>query len=383
MTPDEADRARKLVNVVYRSDSRRVLAILIRLLDNFDVAEEALHDAFAAAVEQWPRNGIPSNSRAWLVSGGRFKAIDAIRRRVRFDASAAKLARELEATTYRTADSEAVDPADQSIVDDRLRLIFSCCHPPSRPRPRLRSRFARSADSPPRRSQAPFSLRRRRWRCASCARSRRSALRAYPTRSLRGGELPDRLDAVLRVIYLVFNEGYSASSGATLTMSDLSGEAIGLGRLLVELLPEPEGVGPLTLMLLQESRRAARSSIDGELLLLNEQDRSLWNRKQIKEGVALVGQALASRRFGPYTLQAAIAGMHAEASSAEAIRTEHTVELFGLLGGGKRDAGWDGSGRPLAELAILPDSTQYTIFSSPVLASTVRPFLAAPMTQAK
>jgi len=310
------------IEAIYRAESRRVFATLVRLLGDFDLAEEALSDAFRAALEQWPSEGIPDNPRAWLVSTGRFKAIDAIRRRARFDP--------LEEDHAETLAAEE-KPDAEPIEDDRLRLVFTCCHP------------ALAQDA-----QVALTLRE------ICGLTTEEIARAFltpaPTLAQRivraknkirdagipyevpaGRELAERLDAVLRVVYLVFNEGYSPSAGASVTRADLSGEAIRLARLLAELLPEPEATGLLALMLIQESRRAARSAANGDLVTLEEQDRSRWNRELIAEGVALVERALGSRRFGPYTLQAAIAAVHAEAASAAATDWAQIVALYDVL----------------------------------------------------
>jgi RNA polymerase sigma-70 factor, ECF subfamily len=303
--------AREQIESLYRSDSRRVLATLIRLLGSFDIAEEAMHDAFTAALDFWPKDGVPESPRAWLISTGRFKAIDRIRRAARFDAALTAAAHHLEANMAPQPDFD-----EGELEDDRLRLVFTCCHP------------ALSADA-----RIALTLRE------VCGLETEEIARAFlipaPTLAQRivrakgkihdaqipyqvpsGAELPDRLDAVLHVLYLVFNEGYSASSGESVTRHDLSSEAIRLGRLLTELLPEPEAIGLLALMLLHDARRPARTSPERELILLDEQDRSVWNREEIREGHALVEQALSSRRFGPYTLQAAIAAVHSEAPSA-------------------------------------------------------------------
>jgi RNA polymerase sigma-70 factor (ECF subfamily) len=326
------DHVRETVNAVYLSDSRRVLATLIRVLGDFDVAEEALHDAFRAALEQWPRDGVPANPRAWLVSTGRFKAIDGIRRRKRFDALD---------DVGNAADLAVVDPAawadEESVEDDRLRLIFTCCHPALAPDAQvaltLREVCGLTTEEIGRAFLTPApTLAQRIVRAKAKIRDARIPYQV-PTQA----ELPERLDAVLRVIYLVFNEGYAASSGASLTRHDLSGEAIRLGRLLVELLgsrgrsTEPEALGLLALMLLHESRRAARTSASGELILLDDQDRSLWHRDQIAEGAKLVERALASRRFGPYTIQAAISAVHAEAPDAAATDWDEIVGLYDVL----------------------------------------------------
>lgn len=315
---------RARVEQVYREDSRRILATLIRLLGDFDLAEEALHEAFFVAVERWQRDGVPDNPRTWLVSTGRFKAIDVLRRRARFKASQPLLLAQLEELEQSEWDAEDVE-------DDRLRLIFTCCHP------------ALAADA-----QVPLTLREvcdltteeiaRAFLSAPAAIAQRivrakakirDAKIPYQVPSL--SELPERLDSVLRVIYLVFNEGYSASGGAQVTREDLTREAIRLGRLLLELLPDPEVMGLLALMLLHESRRSARSTPDGELILLDDQDRGLWNAELIAEGCALVERALTTGRFGPYCLQAAIAAVHAEAPTAGETDWAQIVGLYDVL----------------------------------------------------
>ncbi|MCE5977998.1 RNA polymerase sigma factor [Pseudomonas sp. JR33AA] len=317
-------QVRAEVEAVYRRESRRILATLIRLLGDFDLAEEAMHDAFFIAVERWQRDGIPANPRAWLVSVGRFKGIDALRRRVRVDRSQADLSMLL--------DDQAQDPSEEALLaDDRLRLIFTCCHP------------ALSSDA-----QVPLTLREvcdltteqiARAFLQSPATIAQRIVRAkakirdagIPYQVPELNELPERLESVLRVIYLVFNEGYSASSGETLLQQALSDEAIRLARLLVQLLPDPEAVGLLALMLLQASRQRARIDGQGELVVLEQQDRSLWDRPFIAEGCALVRQALQSRAFGAYTVQAAIAAVHAEAATAEETDWGEIVGLYDVL----------------------------------------------------
>ena len=322
----DLDPIHETVSAVYESDSRRVLATLIRLLGDFDVAEEAMHDAFRAALEQWPREGVPANPRAWLVSTGRFKAIDGLRRRKRFDS----LDQE-----GRNADVAVLDTAawadPESVEDDRLRLVFTCCHPAlafdAQVALTLREVCGLTTEEIGRAFLTPApTLAQRIVRAKAKIRDAR-----IPYQVPEPADLPERLDAVLRVIYLVFNEGYAASSGAALTRHDLSGEAIRLGRILVELLPVPEAQGLLALMLLHESRRAARTSPDGEIILLDDQDRSLWDRALIAEGSRRVREALASRRFGPYTLQAAIAAVHAEAPTAAETDWADVVGLYDAL----------------------------------------------------
>jgi RNA polymerase sigma-70 factor (ECF subfamily) len=310
------------VGAVYRTESRRVFATLVRLLGDFDLAEEALHEAFRAALEQWPRDGIPDNPRAWLVSAGRFKAIDAIRRRARFEP--------LEEEHAETLAAEE-SPEKEGIEDDRLRLIFTCCHPALSPDAQVALTLREVCDLKTEEIAAAFlapapTLAQRIVRAKTKIRDAR-----IPYEVPGGPELAERLDAVLRVIYLVFNEGYSASSGESATRADLSGEALRLARLLVELLPEPEAMGLLALMLLHESRRVARTSADGDLILLENQNRNFWNRELIAEGVALVEKTLSSRRFGPYSLQAAISAVHAEAPAPEATDWPQIVALYDVL----------------------------------------------------
>jgi RNA polymerase sigma-70 factor (ECF subfamily) len=317
---------RATIDAVYRADSRRVLATLIRLLGDFDLAEEALHDAFATAVERWPSEGIPASPRAWLVSTGRFKSIDRLRRRARFDAALAEVADRLASAVTPTADMD-----DEQVDDDRLRLIFTCCHPALAPDAQialtLREVCGLTTEEIARAFLTPApTLAQRIVRAKAKIRDARIPYQV-PARP----DLPDRLETVLHVIYLVFNEGYSASSGTSLTRHDLCAEAIRLGRLLVELLSEPEAIGLLALMLLHDARRNARTSTDGDLLLLEEQNRSLWNRLQIDEGRRLVEQAVASPGFGPYTLQAAIAAVHADSPNAASTDWRQIVGLYDVL----------------------------------------------------
>jgi RNA polymerase sigma-70 factor (ECF subfamily) len=316
------------IEAVYRAESRRVFATLVRVLGDLDVAEEALADAFTSAMEQWPREGVPQNPRAWLVSTGRFKAIDAIRRRARHDESLTELAQRV-----GEASESACERDLEGIEDDRLRLIFTCCHPALAPEARLALTLREVCGLTTEQIAsafltAPSTLAQRIVRAKAKIRDARIPYQV-PSRA----DMPDRLDTVLHAVYLLFNEGYSASSGDSLTRPDLSAEAIRLGRLLLELLHEPEVMGLLGLMLLQESRRAARTSANGDLVLLEEQDRARWNRQQIAEGVTLVRRALATDQVGPYALQAAIAAVHAEAPTAAATDWNEIVGLYGLLVG--------------------------------------------------
>lgn len=322
--PDSESRA--TIEAVYRDESRRVLATLIRLLGDFELAEEALHDAFAAALEQWPAEGVPGNPRAWLVSTGRFKAIDKLRRQARFDHPSEDLADKL-ATEFDIA--EELD--ERQVEDDHLRLIFTCCHPALAPDAQV-ALTLREVCGLTTEEIASAHL------CAASTMAQRIVRAKAKIRDAKipyqlpaHGDLPERLQSVLRVVYLIFNEGYSATTGASLTRTNLSDEAIRLGRQLVQLLPEPEAIGLLALMLLHDARRAARSAPDGEIVLLDAQDRSLWDRAQIAEGCALVERALTSRRFGPYSLQAAIAAVHCEATSAEATDWPQIAGLYDVL----------------------------------------------------
>jgi RNA polymerase sigma-70 factor (ECF subfamily) len=321
MGPTSATPSREALDAVYRAESRAVLATLIRLLGDFDLAEEALAEAFRVALEQWPRDGLPDNPRAWLVSAGRFKAIDVIRRQSRFEA--------LDTDVH---DVLADAPQDEeSIEDDRLRLIFTCCHPALAPDAQVALTLREVCGLTTEAIAAAFltpapTLAQRIVRAKNKIREAK-----IPYEVPAPAELPARLDPVLRVIYLVFNEGYAASAGADLTRHDLSAEAIRLGRLLVDLLPEPEAMGLLGLMLLHDSRRSARTSDSGELVLLDQQDRARWNRAQIEEGATLIRRSLASRRFGPYTVQAAIAAVHSDARAPQATDWDQIVGLYDVL----------------------------------------------------
>jgi RNA polymerase sigma-70 factor (ECF subfamily) len=325
MPPPEPEQFSKTIETLYRSESGRVLATLVRLLGDLDLAEEAMHEAFAVALESWPQNGIPDKPRPWLISTARFKAIDAMRRRARFDGAQRDLVAHMESRVNDAPLNE------EEIEDDRLRLIFTCCHPALPPEAQvaltLREICGLTTEEIARAFLVrPVTLAQRIVRAKAKIRET-----PIPYEVPAPQELPERLDAVLQVVYLVFNEGYSAAAGAEVTRAELTGEAIRLGRLLAELQPEPEVIGLLALMLLQESRRAARTSPTGELILLENQDRSRWNRAQISEGVALVEKALSSRRFGAYTLQAAIAAVHAEAESTAATDWRQIVALYDQL----------------------------------------------------
>ncbi|HUI64294.1 MAG TPA: RNA polymerase sigma factor [Bacteroidota bacterium] len=325
--PDSSpERIRDTLDALYRTESRGILATLVRLLGDIDIAEDALHDAFKAALERWPAEGIPANPRSWLISAGRFKAIDRIRRSARFDTS-------LDAVAEHFA-AEGKDPSeslDDGVGDDQLRLIFTCCHPSLAGEARVALTLREVCGLTTEEIASAFlttppTLAQRIVRAKSKIRDAR-----IPYEVPQARELPERLDTVLQVIYLVFNEGYSATSGDSLTRSDLSGEAIRLGRLLLGLLPEPEVMGLLALMLIQESRRSARTSAEGDLILLEDQDRSLWNNEYIAEGSELVERALRSGRFGPYCIQAAIAALHAQAGSPEDTDWEEIVGLYDVL----------------------------------------------------
>jgi len=328
MSEESSTSLRAAVEELYRTQSRQVLATLIRLLGDFDAAEEALHEAFTVAVEQWEREGIPANPRAWLVSTGRFKAIDGMRRRARFDASLEELARQLETSTTGL-DAESFD--EHSVEDDRLRLIFTCCHPALTPEAQiamtLREVCGLTTEEIARAFLTkPATIAQRIVRAKAKIRDARIPYEVPPQE-----DLPGRVDAVLRVVYLVFNEGYSASSGDAVTRHALSGEAIRLARVLVQLLPDPETIGLLALLLLQDSRRDARVSESGDVILLEDQDRTRWNRERITEGVALVQRALSMGEVGPYAIQSAIASVHAQAASAAATDWRRIVELYDVL----------------------------------------------------
>src|SRR5205807_2698792 len=328
MSERSTEQIHELLDSLYRVDSGRILATLIRLLGDFDLAEEAMHEAFAAALSLWPRSGVPGNPRPWLISTARFKAIDTLRRRARFDASQDELVRYLEAqwSSLERSNAEArsneedhlEDGFEDAVEDDRLRLIFTCCHPALPPEARVALTLREVCGLTTEEIAKAFLITPRTLAQRIVRAKAKIRETPIPFEVPTPQELPERLGAVLQVIYLVFNDGYSAAAGAEVTRAELTGEAIRLGRLLTDLQPEPEVIGLLSLMLLQESRRAARTSPTGELILLENQNRSLWNRRQIAEGVALLEKALNSRRFGSYTLQAAIAAVHAEAESVAA-----------------------------------------------------------------
>jgi RNA polymerase sigma-70 factor (ECF subfamily) len=327
MSEHSTEQVRELLDSLYRVDSARILATLIRLLGDFDLAEEAMHEAFAAALSQWPRCEVPDNPRPWLISAARFKAIDTLRRRARFDASQDELVRYLEAQGSSAERSNEED----SLEDDRLRLIFTCCHPSLAPEARVALTLREVCGLTTEEIAKAFLITPRTLAQRIVRAKAKIRETPIPYEVPTPQELPARLGAVLQIVYLVFNEGYSAAAGAEVTRAELTGEAIRLGRLLTELRPEPEVIGLLSLMLLHESRRAARTSPAGELILLENQDRSLWNREQIAEGVALLEKALKSRRFGAYTLQAAIAAVHAEAESLAATDWRQIVALYDRL----------------------------------------------------
>ena len=330
MTPSVPEPLSNTIETLYRSESGRVLATLVRILGDLDLAEEAMHEAFAAALEFWSQTGIPDKPRPWLISTARFKAIDAIRRRARFNGAQRDLVAHME-SRVDDAPGGKVETGDEEIEDDRLRLIFTCCHPALPPEGQvaltLREICGLTTEEIARAFLVtPAALAQRIVRAKAKIRET-----PIPYEVPAPHDLPERLNAVLQVVYLVFNEGYSAAAGTEVTRAELTGEAIRLGRLLAELQPEPDAIGLLSLMLLQDSRRAARTSPAGELILLEHQDRSLWNRDQISEGAALVKKALQSRRFGAYTLQAAIAAVHAEAESAAATNWRRIVGLYDQL----------------------------------------------------
>jgi RNA polymerase sigma-70 factor (ECF subfamily) len=326
MSDISAGQVRHKIDQLYRFESRTIFATLVRLLGDFDLAEEAVHDAFASAMEQWQRDGLPTNPRSWLVSAGRFKAIDTMRRRARFDGSVAKRAQQIARTP------SGIENLDEArFRDDHLRLIFTCCHPALSPDTQVALTLREVCGLTTEEVASAFltSTATIAQRIVRGKARIRDAKIPYEVPAL--AELPERLDAVLSVLYLVFNEGYSASSGEVATRPDLGAEAIRLGRVLIDLLPDPEGMGLLALMLLHESRRAARTTPDGDLILLEDQDRSLWNAQQIAEGKQLVERALASRQFGAYTLQASISAVHADASSTAATDWTQIVALYDVL----------------------------------------------------
>jgi RNA polymerase sigma-70 factor (ECF subfamily) len=331
MSEPSTEQIRELLDSLYRVESGRILATLIRLLGDFDLAEEAMHEAFAAALSVWPSSGVPGNPRPWLISTARFKAIDTLRRRARFDAAQYELVRHLEAQGSSTESSNEEDSLEDGVEDDRLRLIFTCCHPSLAPEAHVALTLREVCGLTTEEIAKAFLITPRTLAQRIVRAKAKIRETPIPYEVPTPQELPERLGAVLHVIYLVFNEGYSAAAGAEVTRAELTGEAIRLGRLLTELQPEPEVIGLLSLMLLQESRHAARTSPTGELILLEHQDRSLWNREQIGEGVALLEKALKSHRFGPYTLQAAIAAVHAEAESIAATDWRQIVGLYDRL----------------------------------------------------
>jgi RNA polymerase sigma-70 factor (ECF subfamily) len=332
MSGRSTEQIRELLDSLYRVDSRRILATLIRLLGDFDLAEEAMHEAFAAALSLWPKSGVPGNPRPWLISTARFKAIDTLRRRAKFDASQDELVRYLEAqwsSGERSNEEDSLE--DDSLEDDRLRLIFTCCHPSLAPEAHVALTLREVCGLTTEEIAKAFLITPRTLAQRIVRAKAKIRETAIPYEVPTPQELPERLGAVLQVVYLVFNEGYSAAAGAEVMRAELTGEAIRLGRLLTELRPEPEVNGLLSLMLLHESRHAARTSPTGELILLENQDRSLWNREQIAQGVALLEKALKSRRFGSYTLQAAIAAVHAEAESVAVTDWRQIVALYNQL----------------------------------------------------
>ena len=328
MSERSTEQIRELLDSLYRVDSGRILATLIRLLGDLDLAEEAMHEAFAAALSLWPRSGVPSNPRPWLISTARFKAVDTLRRRAKHDASQDELVRYLEA---QLSSAERSHEEEDSLEDDRLRLIFTCCHPSLAPEARVALTLREVCGLTTEEIAKAFLITPRTLAQRIVRAKAKIRETPIPYEVPTPQELPERMGAVLHVIYLVFNEGYSAAAGAEVTRAELTGEAIRLGRLLTELQPEPEVIGLLSLMLLQESRTAARTSPTGELILLENQDRSLWNREQIAEGVALLEKAMKSHRFGAYTLQAAIAAVHAEAESAAVTDWRQIVALYDRL----------------------------------------------------